>query len=143
VPARLDGPRGVRSFDSRYVLGWSNLEKIAALEAELSSREPIIQALGARISDLQGRTSALRERDSKLAMLDAWRTFREIDWRSVATVVHELTKRLAELQAGSDVLQALHAQLREIELVMAETEKERRKWNDELAAAKTKFGRGV
>jgi uncharacterized protein YPO0396 len=128
---------------SRYVLGWSNLEKIAALEAELRSREPIIQALAARISDLQSRTSALRERDSKLSMLDAWRTFREIDWRSVVTAVHELSERLAELQTGSDVLQALQAQLRQLELVMAETERERRKWNDELVAVKTKLAGAV
>ncbi len=65
----------------RFVLGWTNAEKIAALEAEQRQLEGRLGELGARIANCRSEQKALMNGADVLVKLDEYRDFRELDWR--------------------------------------------------------------
>ncbi|RMG55588.1 MAG: ATP-dependent exonuclease SbcCD, C subunit-like protein, partial [Gammaproteobacteria bacterium] len=107
----------------RYVLGWSNAEKIAALEKEAGRQEQQLAELAGRISALQQEQSALKERLSTLSKLDEYRDFRDLDWQPVALSIARLEDEKRQLEAASDLLATLTAQLTALEEELRETEK--------------------
>lgn len=64
---------------SRYVLGWTNAAKIAALEAKARKLEASLYELGSRISKIQTEQNALKDRLTALSKLDEYADFRELD----------------------------------------------------------------
>lgn len=98
---------------TRYVLGWSNERKIAALEkqaADISARgQDALGGLESRQME-QRAIDALKTTLDKLAMFES---FREIDWMSVAAEIEQLEQELGQLEAASDVLHTLRRQLQE------------------------------
>jgi uncharacterized protein YPO0396 len=106
----------------RYVLGWTNLGKIAALEAEQQQLETHLGGLGDRIARLQAEQGVLNEQRSVLLKLDEYRDFRELDWRSVAAEVARLDDDKRQLESASDLLRQLTGQLGELEALLAVTE---------------------
>jgi uncharacterized protein YPO0396 len=106
----------------RYVLGWTNLGKIAVLEAEQQQLETHLGKLGARIARLQVEQGVLNEQRNVLVKLDEYRDFRELDWRSVAAEVARLDEEKRQLESASDLLRQLTGQLNEMEAVLTKTE---------------------
>jgi uncharacterized protein YPO0396 len=106
----------------RYVLGWSNAEKIAALEKEAKRQETHLADLDGRISTLQKEQSVLKERLSVLSKLGEYTDFRDLDWKPVAVVIERLSAEKRELEAASDLLKTLTAQLAALEGELKETE---------------------
>ena len=107
---------------SRYVLGWSNEAKIAALQGKLKALEGRLAEIGSRIAALQTEQRALRERLEALNKLDEYREFRELDWQPLATEVAQLLDQKRELEAASDVLKTLGARLEALLAQLAKTE---------------------
>ena len=99
---------------SRYVLGWSNQAKIAALakqERDLTTR---VQAHGAHIQQLKSevsRQNGLLGSWQQLAMFD---NFNELDWKPLIIAIDSLERELAMLAASSDMLRTLQAQFTEL-----------------------------
>ncbi|GAB4564734.1 MAG: ATP-binding protein [Geothermobacteraceae bacterium] len=108
----------------RYVLGWSNAEKIAALEKEAALQETHLAELASRISALQQEQAKLRERLSTLSKLDEYRDFRDLNWQPVALSIARLEDEKRQLEAASDLLATLTAQLAALEEELRETEKQ-------------------
>lgn len=108
----------------RYVLGWSNAEKIAALEKEAKTQKVHLAELTSRISALQVDQSALRERLSILSKLDEYPDFRDLDWQPLALAIARLEDAKRELTAASDMLKTLAAQLAALEDDLKETERQ-------------------
>ncbi|MBI44278.1 MAG: ATP-dependent exonuclease SbcCD, C subunit-like protein [Oceanospirillales bacterium] len=106
----------------RYVLGWSNVEKIAALEKEAGRQETHLADLAGRISRLQQEQSDLKERLSVLSKLGEYTDFRDLDWKPVAVAIERLAAEKRELEAASDLLKTLTAQLTALEGELQETE---------------------
>lgn len=106
----------------RYVLGWSNAEKIAALEKDAERQETHLAGFAARISTLQKEQSALRERLSVLSKLGEYTDFRDLDWKPMAVVIARLEAEKREIEAASDLLKTLTAQLTALEEALKETE---------------------
>jgi len=92
---------------SRYVLGWSNAAKLAALDAKKRVLEGRLSLVGKQISDLQTEQSAIKERLDTLSKLVEYRDYRELDWQAIALEVAKLEDERARLEASSDVLKAL------------------------------------
>jgi len=105
-----------------YVLGWSNVEKIAALEKDAKRQETHLADLAGRISTLQKEQSALKERLSVLSKLGEYTDFRDLDWKPVAVVIERLAAEKRELEAASDLLKTLTSQLTALEGELKETE---------------------
>ncbi len=108
----------------RYVLGWTNAGKIAALEAEQRQLEMRLGELGARIAKVQAEQRELNEQENLLAKLDEYRDFRELDWRSVAADVARLDEEKRQLERASDLLMELTGQLNELEQALTATERQ-------------------
>ena len=108
---------------SRYVLGWSNAAKLAALDAKRRVLEGRLAHIGKELGELDREQKFLKTRLSSLAKLVEYQDFRELDWRTVALEVTKLDDERTQLKAASDVLQALTARLAALDVEMVGTEK--------------------
>lgn len=106
----------------RYVLGWSNAEKITALEKDAKQQETHLADLAGRISTMQKEQTALRERLSVLSKLGEYSDFRDLDWKPVAIIIARLEAEKRELEAASDLLGILTTQLAALEEELKITE---------------------
>ena len=100
---------------SRYVLGWSNDAKIAALEEKSRLLETQLAGIGSVISKLQERQKAAKSRLENLAKLEEYRDFAELDWQPSAVKIARLQDERDRLEATSDILKMLTGQLQETE----------------------------
>ncbi len=97
---------------SRYVLGWSNEEKIRTLQEQLDALAGRIMELGRRSTELSGRIEDLaRLRDQARDLLNI-RHFSEIDWQAVAARIQALQEEKRYIEESSDTLHDLRTQLR-------------------------------
>ncbi len=96
---------------SRYVLGWSNEEKIAALEKQRADLQRRLQAGAVEVARLHGELEALSQRLADLQQLLSWSVFRELDWKPLVIDIQTLQDERARLEAASDVLRALAERL--------------------------------
>ena len=98
----------------RYVLGWSNSAKIAALEAKRRLLEAQLGDVAGQLTALQQQRHALGSRLDALTRLQEFTAFEELDWPSVATQIAQLEDERARLAAASDVLTQLNQRLGEL-----------------------------
>lgn len=123
---------------SRYVLGWSNAEKITTLEALKDRLEQQLADIGSNISDAGRQRAHLRQQMEALAALHEFTEYREIDWAECATLVARLQDEKAQLEAASDALLALAAQLKSMQALLKETEDELSRLDRELGNVESK-----
>jgi uncharacterized protein YPO0396 len=97
---------------SRYVLGWSNADKLRALRDQRDRLEARLATLGQRIGEIQQERNELRGRLDALSKLEEFTRFADIDWMSLARQIAALTEERARLEAASDTLQELGRQLK-------------------------------
>ena len=106
---------------SRYVLGWTNQAKIAALESRARLLQARLGETGQRIAERQKEQQLARERLQALDKLEEYRDYAELDWRSSATELAVLQEEKHRLETASDVLKALTVQLQAVESALADT----------------------
>jgi uncharacterized protein YPO0396 len=124
---------------SRYVLGWSNEAKIAALQAKARTRESRLGEIGGRIAALQKEQQSARERVQALSRLEEYRDFADLDWKSAAAEIERLQDEKRALEAASDVLQTLAERLKALEsdwVATARTLKDREREQAQAALKK-------
>ena len=93
----------------RYVLGWANESKIAALQAHASTIEAEIGSIKSKLKLLGDNLSELKKFENAYIKLEDCNSFDLIDWESVAAEIVRKQEEKRLLEASSDVL----AQLRE------------------------------
>ena len=118
---------------SRYVLGWSNEGKIAALEQQAVGLEGRIQSLADRIGVAQKERNALAERLQRIAQIGECTDFSELDWQPAAVAIAELEAEKKTLEAASNMLQTLGIQLKSLESKLEQTENDLSERNKESA----------
>jgi uncharacterized protein YPO0396 len=106
---------------SRYVLGWSNSAKIAALEAKRSQLETRLGDVGSKIGEIQKERDGLTSRLDALTRLEEFTAFDELDWASVATEIALLVDERSRLESTSDLLKQLNENLRALQKAQKET----------------------
>ena len=107
---------------SRYVLGWSNQAKIAALAKQERNLATRIHGTGEIIGRLKGELAqqeALLRHWQQLAVFDS---FDDLDWKPLVLDIEGLEREVAALSASSDLLRTLQLQFEQ--LVQAQTEAE-------------------
>ncbi|HET7313780.1 ATP-binding protein [Salinisphaera sp.] len=107
---------------SRYILGWSNEAKIAALEQQAADLETHMAGDGRKIADLQTRIRDQNQRVERLGQLAVYADFAELDWQSMVAEISRLEDEKNALEAASDTLRTLRAQLAELETARGQTE---------------------
>jgi uncharacterized protein YPO0396 len=106
---------------SRYVLGWSNQAKIAALDTKARVLEARVRDTAARLAALMQEQTAARERLQALDKLEEYRDFQELDWRSSSSALAALQEEKTRLESASDILKTLSAQLQALEAIVSDT----------------------
>lgn len=100
---------------SRWVLGWDNAEKLAALRAE---HEGLAEKLAYLVEQIEKIGQALRNttalRDSLRDLL-AFEAFSALDWYMPSRRIEELEAERNALQESSDIIAELTARLQKIE----------------------------
>lgn len=96
---------------SRYVLGWSNADKLRALHDQRARLEAQLATLGQRIAEIQHSRQQLQGRLDALSKLEEFTRYTDIDWQSLARDVAALTDERARLESASNTLQELGRQL--------------------------------
>jgi uncharacterized protein YPO0396 len=107
---------------SRYVLGWTNEAKIAALEAKKQQLETRLAGLGNHISSLQNEQRELRGQLETLFKLNEYLDFQELDWQPLAAEVSGLREQKGQLESASNLLKELTSRLDALMLEIQETE---------------------
>ena len=106
----------------RYVLGWTNAAKIAALESDARRLEARLGDVGARIGAVQAAQRGVRDRLDTLSKLAEYADFRELDWASLAAEIARLEDERRRLESASDLLRQLNARLEEARTELEATE---------------------
>lgn len=109
---------------SRFVLGWTNAAKIAALEARSSHLQGRVNDVLRLIGEVQSEQRALKVRLDALIRLEEFTDFLELDWAAAVTEIAALTEELRLLAAASDVLNQLNRRLQEVQAQILHTESE-------------------
>lgn len=123
---------------SRYVLGWTNAAKIAALETKLRQLETRLGETGARIGAMQNELQTLDERRQTLSKLGEYADFRELDWQPLAVETARLEEEKKRLESASDVLKELTERLGLVQKNLAESEQALTEKNRELGGTRIK-----
>lgn len=96
---------------SRYVLGWSNEAKIAALDSQRLALEGRMQTIAARMGEAHAKRKETEARLTTLAKLEEFRVFDEIDWAAMAKQIAVLEEEHQQLAGASDLLAQLGQRL--------------------------------
>ena len=99
----------------RYVLGFSNLRKIQAIEDELRDIAEEQKENQREIRRLKDALRLNNQRRTAGQLLQQVEGFAVIDWQSVAAEIAEQERVIAELKNNSDILHALEDKKRELE----------------------------
>ncbi|HLX41763.1 MAG TPA: SbcC/MukB-like Walker B domain-containing protein, partial [Ktedonobacteraceae bacterium] len=98
----------------RYVLGWSNAEKIKAIMKELLTQGKKLEGLRANIKQIEQQQLHEQQRERALQSLLDFTTFATIDWHSDERSRNELLAQKRELEASADHLAQMNQQLEKI-----------------------------
>ncbi len=114
-----------------YVLGWSNADKIKAIEKEIKTLEKTVGELQKGMQTIGKRQLFLQQQDRHLHDFLKFASFPEIDWEKEAKEIERLKADREALEKSSDQLKQLNAQLSAVqtrlkELEYAEREKVKR-----------------
>ena len=96
---------------SRFVLGWSNLEKLKVLENQQQILEKKIQEYSVAISEVEQKTKGLRQQANAIRDLQKITQFSEIDWQTPTLSIEQLKQEKKEIEESSDILKQLQIQL--------------------------------
>ena len=107
---------------ARFVLGWTNVEKIAALESGARRLEAHLGEQGNGIAKAEKDRRIVQERLDNLLRLDEYTDFKELDWSAPATEAARLCDEKRQLETTSDVLRKLNARLVEANEALASAE---------------------
>ncbi len=126
---------------SRYVLGWSNREKIFALETERKLKEKTIQTAAAEQVQFSGRLKKLQNSQVKLELLLDVQRFSDINWQPLAVQIQTLEKEKQQLETGSDILKTLRERQSRTEALITEQDRLKDKSGQNLGDLNSKLER--
>jgi uncharacterized protein YPO0396 len=107
---------------SRYVLGWSNAEKLRALRDQRERLEGRLATLGQGIGEVQQSRQQLQSQLDALGRLEEFTRYADIDWQSPAREIAGLAEERERLESASNTLQELGRQLKAARDTLAEAE---------------------
>ncbi len=111
---------------SRYVLGWSNREKIRALSARLREVEKKGQVLTGRAAELAQKLEKTNQNRDRCRDLLATGDWSAIDWQSPALRRDALQQEQQRLERESNILHSLRTRLAEVRTEIDNREQEQR-----------------
>ena len=124
---------------SRFVLGWSNREKIFTLEANRTALEALIQESAAAQAHFAQQVKQLGNRQLQLELLLKYDNFADIHWQPLAVQIETLEQEKQALEIGSDVLRTLRERLEKSEALIREKIQQEQTLNADSGVAREKL----
>ncbi|WP_067583940.1 ATP-binding protein [Endozoicomonas ascidiicola] len=124
---------------SRFVLGWSNREKIFTLEATRKQLESQIQESASAQVRFSQQVKQLNQRQLQFELLLTFANFADIHWQPLAVQMESLEQEKQQLETGSDILRTLRERLERSEALTLEKEGQERKLSRESGTAEEKL----
>lgn len=124
---------------ARYVLGWSNQQKLEVLQGRLSIVEESIFDVVTELHEIQIGVDSLRERLSALSTLEGFEDFREVDWRDLVGRINDLEEEHKLLESTSDILAQLTAQIEQVSESLVAVQAEIDQTNGERGAFRSEM----
>lgn len=109
---------------TRYILGWDNRAKVAALEAALDELTRRLREAEAAIASLDRRQVELRDRQRRFENLLRFDDFTALDWRPDVETRRRYQAEMRRVEQTSDRLQRLRADLAALEQSIADRRRE-------------------
>lgn len=100
---------------TRYVLGWTNEAKVAALARQATDLARRIAGGNRLLDGIRTEQKQLREREGYLKQLLVYQDFSELDWRPLTLEIHRHEEERRSLESASDLLRTLAEQLAAVE----------------------------
>ncbi|GAA0880210.1 ATP-binding protein [Algoriphagus jejuensis] len=97
----------------KYVLGWDNKEKIAALREAVASVHEQIKTVESRLSAIKSQQTRMRRDSENLTSFIAYKAFKKIDWWSLAAEIQGNIKKIEELEKTNNRINTLKKQKEE------------------------------
>lgn len=108
---------------SRYILGWSNKEKIEALKIELNVLQDNGHRLLERILKSESIKRDIENRLRKCESLLHFVSFDEINWYDLAQTILEIQKEILKLTEESDSIKTIEGLIKDSRAKLVECEK--------------------
>lgn len=96
---------------SRYVLGWSNREKIKAFEQQIKQIEAEGKQLAERFEKVVKELSRLTRLRDSCRDAQRFQHFDEIDWKQTSLLIQNLFEEKRQIESSSNVLKTLQEKL--------------------------------
>jgi len=106
----------------QYILGWTNKEKIAALELARVAEAQALATVEADLAALRQREKQLDEQRRLIQELLRFTDFSDLDYPRTAARIQALREEQRQLESESGELQLLQARIRELEQLIARSE---------------------
>lgn len=120
-----NGRRGAHGRnDTRNIIGFSNADAIAEVDAELADLEERLDGVGAEVAQLDRRSRVLEQQRTSYDVVAAAR-FDDLDVDASDRRIADLERRRAEILESDDGLQALEAQIAELSARLEQTRRDR------------------
>ncbi|MCK5199521.1 MAG: hypothetical protein KAR21_14275, partial [Spirochaetales bacterium] len=100
---------------SRYVLGWSNREKIQALLASKKELEASMAEIADIINSVCEELKNIEKEKDRLYKIDFYDDYEEINWHPASRRIEHLKSEITELEKSSDKLKSLNESLHRLE----------------------------
>lgn len=99
---------------SRYILGWSNQEKIAVLEKQARTLEQELAELGGELVAVGQKLNNLQQQRGIYNRLGEHNDYQAMNWQPLAQEIARMEAEKRELEAASDQLAVLNQRLNEV-----------------------------
>jgi uncharacterized protein YPO0396 len=123
---------------ARYVLGWSNKEKIAALEQDLASKDTLFSTIQAQIQKIEQEYGEATRRKANIDRLLDIKDFETLDWKTDQRQIDKFLEQKHELEASADHLHELKKQLHQINVRIEQVIYEQKQIEKEINGLETK-----
>lgn len=120
-----------------HVLGWSNLEKISALKAEITLLLESLQQLEDQKAKIEKNQKELSDQKQVLTVLLNITDYTRINWQYHVEKIHALEKELKELLENNDTLALLNRKKDEVEEQLKDVDIKREAISQHIGGLKT------
>ena len=126
---------------SRYVLGWSNRQKIVVLENKYQSVEKNDRQESDALTKASSELESLKIKRDTVRDLLRINDFDEIDWQSPARQRQQLKEERHQIEQSSDILKTLQSELETVLLSLQQTGERQRTVQRDFTTLETNLAR--
>lgn len=129
-----------RRLDDRryYVLGWSNAEKIKALELSIEKLETTINNIKAQLASVESTEKDNSNLKTLLSTILFLKDFSKINWQYHVEKIYDLERERNELLSNNDKLALLERNKEEVEQQITDTKEKDRQVTEEIGGLKNR-----